>query len=100
MIAPGADVDPEYDLILDDIQALQDEMNRYLVRQEKRFGCRIVYFGEAKKRFQLEIPESNAKRADSSYVLEGQKKGAKPVKRFYTDETKVGNVKIFLNPII
>lgn len=64
-------------------------MNEYLVKQEKRFGCRIAFFGADKKRFQLEIPESNAKRADSSYVLEGQKKGAKPVKRFHTDETKV-----------
>lgn len=89
MIAPGADVDPEYDSILDDIKALQVEMDEYLVKQEKRFGCRIAYYGDAKKRFQLEIPESNAKRADSSYVLEGQKKGNKPVKRFYTDETKV-----------
>lgn len=89
MIAPGSDVDPEYDMILDDIKELQKEIDQYLVSQEKRFGCRIVYFGEAKKRYQLEIPESNAKRADSSYVLEGQRKGAKPVKRFYTDETKV-----------
>lgn len=63
-------------------------MADYLRQQQKRFNCSISYFGTDKKRFQLEIPESNAKRADSSYVLEGQKKGKQPVKRYHTDETR------------
>lgn len=88
VIAPGNGVDKEYDACQDELKEIQDELEDYLKKQEKRFGCRIVYFGNEKKRFQLEIPESNAKRADSSYILEGQKKGSKPVKRFHTEETK------------
>lgn len=85
VIAPGNGVDREYDAIQLEIKEITEQSNDYLKKQEKRFGCRISYFGTEKKRFQLEIPESNAKRADSSYVLEGQKKGAK---RYHTDETK------------
>lgn len=36
----------------------------------------------------MEIPESHARKADSRYSLEGQRKGAKPVRRFSTAETK------------
>lgn len=81
-------MDREYDAIQVEIDEINENLNEYLKKQEKRFGCRISYFGTEKKRFQLEIPESNAKRADSSYVLEGQKKGTKPMKRYHTDETK------------
>lgn len=81
-------MDREYDAIQVEIEEIKEQLNDYLKKQEKRFGCKISYFGADKKRFQLEIPESNAKRADSSYVLEGQKKGAKPMKRYHTDETK------------
>lgn len=88
VIAPGKGVDKEYDACQNEIKDILEETEDYLKQQEKRFGCRICYFGNDKKRFQLEIPESNAKRADSSYILEGQKKGSKPVKRFHTDETK------------
>lgn len=88
VIAPGKGVDREYDAIQVEIEEIKEQLNDYLKKQEKRFGCRISYFGTEKKRFQLEIPESNAKRADSSYVLESQKKGAKPIKRYHTDETK------------
>lgn len=77
-----------------DIDGINEELNDYLKKQEKHFGCRITYFGNDKKRFQLEIPESNAKRANSDYILEGQKKGTKPVKRFHTEETKVNMIKL------
>lgn len=64
-------------------------MQDYLVEQEKYFGCRITYFGTDKKRFQLEIPEAQARKANSKYSLEGQKKGAKPTRRYTTEETRV-----------
>lgn len=87
-IAPEKGVDTEYDSICEDIEIINEELQEYLKTQEKKFGCKVVYFGREKKRFQLEIPESNAKKAGSEYVLEGQKKGNKPVKRFHTNETK------------
>lgn len=82
-------VDHDFDEAVTEIQSIEKELAAYLKTQETRFGCRIVYFGNDKKRFQLEIPESNAKRANDSYYLEGQRKGAKPVKRYHTDETRV-----------
>lgn len=44
--------------------------------------------GNDKKRYELEIPEIKSKKADSRYSLEGQRKGAKPVRRFSTAETR------------
>lgn len=63
-------------------------MADYLIAQEKCFGCRLQYVGYDKKRLELEVPESNSKRADGRYQLEGQRKGAKPVRRFSTAETR------------
>lgn len=59
-----------------------------MIEQEKFFGCRLQYVGNDKKRFEIEVPESCAKRADDRYNLEGQRKGAKPVRRFSTEETR------------
>lgn len=58
------------------------------MKQEKFFGCRLKYVGSDRKRYEIEVPESNAKRADQRYSLEGQRKGAKPVRRFSTEETR------------
>lgn len=44
--------------------------------------------GNDKKRYELEVPESNSKKADNRYSLEGQRKGVKPVRRFSTVETR------------
>lgn len=88
VVAPEAGVDAEYDECQKEITIINNELNVYLKEQEKYFGCRLNYFGNDKKRFQLEVPEHNAKRAGDDYILEGQKKGTKPVKRFYTDETR------------
>lgn len=63
-------------------------MAEYLIKQEKYFGCRLQYVGNDKKRFELEVPESNSKKAGDRYRLEGQRKGAKPVRRFSTEETR------------
>lgn len=67
-------------------------MEEYRIEQEKFFGCRVVYFGAERKRYQLEIPESNARKVNSKYALEGQKKGAKPSRRYTTEETRVSGI--------
>lgn len=86
VIAPGAGVDKEFDNVNSEIKVINDELNIYLTKLEKDFGCRLNYTGADKKRFQIEIPEQYCKRVDSSFTLEGQKKG---FKRYYTSETKV-----------
>lgn len=91
VIAPGPGIDHEFDAAVTEIASIESELAAYLEQQEKHFNCRITYFGTDKKRFQLEIPENNAKRADSSYALEGQRKGTKPTKRYHTEETRVSS---------
>lgn len=93
VIAPSSGVDHEYDAAVAEIASIDIELASYLKQQEKHFKCRITYFGADKKRFQLEIPERDAKRADSSYALEGQRKGTKPTKRYHTEETRVSSRK-------
>lgn len=88
VIAPEKGLDAEYDAVQREIQDIQEELEEYKQKQEKFFGCKIDYFGNDKKRFQLEIPEGAAKKANSSYTLEGQKKGKNGVKRYHTDETR------------
>ncbi|XP_005181193.2 probable DNA mismatch repair protein Msh6 [Musca domestica] len=88
VIAPERGVDEDYDRVESKIQEIKDELEEYRIEQEKFFGCRVVYFGAERKRYQLEIPESNARKVNSKYALEGQKKGAKPSRRYTTEETR------------
>ena len=46
----------------------------------------MVYYGQAKNRFQLELPERVVHKVDGSYELQSQKKGAK---RYWTNTTRV-----------
>ena len=50
------------------------------------FLLQVVYYGQAKNRFQLEIPERVVHKVDNTYELQSQKKGAK---RYWTDTTRV-----------
>ncbi|XP_050303383.1 probable DNA mismatch repair protein Msh6 isoform X2 [Anthonomus grandis grandis] len=87
-IIPQKGVDQDYDEIETVIEDINEELKDYLREQSTFFGCQVVYFGNDKKRFQLEVPENRANRATSEYQLEGNRKGAKPVKRFSTPKTK------------
>ncbi|EDW79457.1 uncharacterized protein Dwil_GK20488 [Drosophila willistoni] len=86
VIAPQPGMDAEYDAVMDRIHAIEDRLKSYLVEQERHFGCRLAYFGADKKRYQLDVPESHAHKANKSYTLEGQLKGKK--RRYTTAETK------------
>uniref|UniRef100_A0A182VWN4 DNA mismatch repair protein n=1 Tax=Anopheles minimus TaxID=112268 RepID=A0A182VWN4_9DIPT len=87
-IVPEKGLDAEYDAIEQEIKDLNDELEEYLVKQGKFFGCTVKYFGNDKKRFQLEVPEARAKKATSDYTLEGTKTGKNAAKRFHTEETR------------
>lgn len=86
IIAPGPGVDNDFDSVNGEIEAINDELQLYLDKQEKHFGCRLIYTGKDKNRYQIEIPDTNCKKVGSNFTLEGQKKG---FKRYYTNETKV-----------
>ncbi|ETN62362.1 DNA mismatch repair protein mut [Anopheles darlingi] len=88
VIAPERGVDSEYDTVEREIETLKTELEEYLAEQSKFFGCTVVYFGNDKKRYQLEVPEARAKKATSEYSLESQRAGKNGVKRFHTEETR------------
>lgn len=88
VIAPGKGVDSEYDSIQVKISEIENELAAYLKKQEKFFGCRLQYVGKDKNRFEIEVPEKEAKKADSRFTLEGQRKGKTPARRFSTNETR------------
>lgn len=87
-MAPNEGVESDFDAAEKEIAKINADLAKYLQKQEKVFGCRLQYVGKDKNRYELEIPEKNAARADASYHLEGQRKGKNPVRRFSTDETK------------
>lgn len=87
-IIPQSGIDQEYDDIIEEIQSIESEAEDYLKDECKKFGCKIVYFGSDKKRFQLEIPENKSHKVDDGYQLEGTKKGSNPAKRYSTTTTK------------
>ncbi|XP_067901328.1 DNA mismatch repair protein Msh6 [Heterodontus francisci] len=83
VITPKAGFDPDYDQALADIKETERNLQEYLEKQRKRLGCRnVVYWGSAKNRYQLEVPESIADRhVPEEYELKSTKKG---YKRYWT----------------
>ncbi|XP_041469199.1 DNA mismatch repair protein Msh6-like [Lytechinus variegatus] len=78
-IIPCKGVIPEYDNAISDMADTKDRLQEYLEKQKKRLGCRnMVYWGTAKNRFQMEIPESALSRhIPEEYELQSSKKGYK-----------------------
>lgn len=88
VVAPSKGVDGEYDSSLEKIKEIEEELAVYLKQQEKFFGCRLQYVGKDKSRFEIEVPEKEARKANDRFTLEGQRKGKNPVRRYSTDETR------------
>ncbi|KAM8945438.1 DNA mismatch repair protein Msh6 [Pelodytes ibericus] len=83
VITPKVGFDPDYDEALRDIKTAEQSLNEYLDKQRKRLGCKtIVYWGTAKNRYQMEIPESVTERnLPQEFELKSTKKG---YKRYWT----------------
>ncbi|KAJ8674770.1 hypothetical protein QAD02_010556 [Eretmocerus hayati] len=84
-IVPKRGVDQDYDAVLLELSDIEKELNEYLEKQRKHFGVQIKFFGKDKKKYQIEVPESQLKKVGSGYELQGSRKG---FKRYYTDEAK------------
>lgn len=85
-IVPKKGVDVEYDSVLMELEDVKKDAERYLVSQRQHFGVKVTYHGSDKKRYQIEIPDSQVKKVGSGYELQSQRKG---YKRYYTAEAKV-----------
>ncbi|CAL1537586.1 unnamed protein product [Lymnaea stagnalis] len=78
VILPSKGVDEDYDRSLDDISQVTKDLADYLEQQKKVLSCRsLVYWGTAKNRYQIEVPESAWRNIPDSYELMSSKKGAK-----------------------
>jgi DNA mismatch repair protein MSH6 len=82
---PRPGVDKQYDQALERIASVQAEAEKYLLDQKRHFGGKVSFVGTDKKRFQLEVSETAASRADRNYELQGQRK---VFKRYYTPESR------------
>ncbi|KAJ1520643.1 hypothetical protein ONE63_003750 [Megalurothrips usitatus] len=84
-IIPSTGVDPDYDHAVSEYDEVKRDLDQYLKSQCAYFGCKVVFFGQDKNRFQLEVPDHAAKKVNNTYELKSQKKG---FKRYWTSETK------------
>ncbi|KAK7074527.1 DNA mismatch repair protein msh6 [Halocaridina rubra] len=84
-IIPSSGVDSEYDEAVTQIKSTKDRLSDYLKEQSRYFGTKVVYWGNDKKRYQLEVPDHACRKANDNYELISQKKG---FKRYWTDTTK------------
>lgn len=84
-IVPKKGVDEEYDSVLMEMAEIKDDLEKYLGKQRQHFGVKITFHGTEKKRYQIEVPESQVKKVGSGYELQSQRKG---FKRYYTAEGK------------
>ncbi|XP_015439440.1 PREDICTED: DNA mismatch repair protein Msh6 [Dufourea novaeangliae] len=84
-IVPKKGVDPEYDSVLMELAEVKKDLERYLDKQRQHFGVKVTFHGTDRKRYQIEIPESQVKKVGPGYELQSQRKG---FKRYYTTEAK------------
>ncbi|KAH0951034.1 hypothetical protein HN011_010133 [Eciton burchellii] len=84
-IVPKKGVDDEYDTVLTELAKNKKDLDKYLEKQKQHFGVKITFHGTDKKRYQIEIPESQVKKVGPGYELQSQRKG---FKRYYTAEAR------------
>ncbi|XP_050687957.1 DNA mismatch repair protein Msh6-like isoform X2 [Eriocheir sinensis] len=84
-IIPHRGVDAEYDEALERLDSTKRSLADYLKEQCKYFGTKVVFWGNDKKRYQLEVPEHACRRAGDEYELISQRKG---YKRYWTTATR------------
>jgi len=81
-IIPSPGVDCEYDKCQARIREVTNKLDDYLEEQKSVLRCRnLEYFGTARNRYQIQVPEAYLKNVPDEYRIETARKG---YKRFYT----------------
>lgn len=81
-IIPSPGVDRDYDKHKSEIESINRKLDDYLEEQKGVLKCRSIdYFGTAKNRFQIQVPEAYCKNVPDDYRIETTRKG---FKRYYT----------------
>ncbi|XP_067931306.1 DNA mismatch repair protein Msh6-like [Watersipora subatra] len=85
-IHPAKGYVEEYDESVEEIKSIDSRLTEYLKSQRKLLSSQsVTYVGTGRNRYQLEVPDTVAKRVPGHYEVTGQKKGHK---RYVTMETK------------
>ena len=74
-IIPSPGVNKEYDQAIRDIKEIEKKLQAYLKEKSQEIGASLSYFGTAKNRYQLEVPESKCKKVPSGWENTSSKKG-------------------------
>uniref|UniRef100_A0A6G1SF33 DNA mismatch repair protein n=1 Tax=Aceria tosichella TaxID=561515 RepID=A0A6G1SF33_9ACAR len=81
-IIPSPGVNKEFDECEANIKDMKEKLDDYLLEQQSRLGCQsLEYFGSAKNRYQLQVPEKYIKKVPDDWRIESGRKG---FKRYYT----------------
>lgn len=81
-IIPAPGTNQNYENCQKNIRDIERQLEDYLDKQKEVLKCRnIEYFGSAKNRFQIQVPEVYCKNVPSDYYIETTRKG---YKRYYT----------------
>jgi DNA mismatch repair protein MSH6 len=76
-VTPAPGVNGDYDDAVAEIRAVMSEIDAYLASQKAALKCSALeYWGNAKDRFQIEVPENIASSVPSNYMLKSKRKGA------------------------
>lgn len=84
-IEPTPGVNEEYDQAMEDIKEAENALEQCLKTEKKKISNEVKFFGSAKNRYQLEIPEHLCKKLSDKYEFTSSKKG---YKRYWTEEIK------------
>ncbi|RWS13405.1 DNA mismatch repair protein Msh6-like protein, partial [Dinothrombium tinctorium] len=84
-IIPKPGVDEDYDQSQAEMKLFENKVKVYLEEQRKFFGCKVNFYGSGRNRFQLEVPDNNARKANADYEYSSSRKG---FKRYMTAKTK------------
>lgn len=86
IIIPHRGIESDFDNSLDEIQALENELNELLSQYRKEFKCsNINYKDSGKEIFTIEIPIAVSKKVPANWI---QMAANKSTKRYYSDEVK------------
>ncbi|KAK3850554.1 hypothetical protein Pcinc_042750, partial [Petrolisthes cinctipes] len=91
-IIPSLGVDSEYDTAINTITDAKQQLHTYLKLQCTHFGTKVTYWGNDKKRYQLQVPDHACNKASLEHELVSQKKG---YKRYWTT-----HIQTLLNTIL
>ncbi|ESO12543.1 hypothetical protein HELRODRAFT_187909 [Helobdella robusta] len=86
VIKPMLGVNKNYDCAVNDIKSIEDKLNGLLDHLKKQLGCKtLTYFGTARNRYQVEVPEAFCRKISDDFEVTSQRKG---FKRYQSEEIK------------